>query len=62
MGSWYQLLDIYREVAALKLDSDTRIPVACPLCGTLLDSGMNGILHCPFDGWQPGDTPAEYVN
>ena len=23
---------------------------ACPLCGTPLDI-LNGVLHCPFDGW-----------
>jgi len=31
--------------------------VACPLCGTPLDI-KDGVLHCPFDGWEgkEGDT------
>lgn len=62
MGSWYQLLDIYREAEQLKLDSITRMPVACPNDGTLLVAAPNGQLHCPWDGFEPGDVPAEWVN
>lgn len=62
MGSWYSLLDITYEARALKLDSMMRTPVACPNDGTLLISGVNGQLHCPWDGWEPGMTPAEDVN
>ena len=27
-------------------------PVACPNDGTVLQSGPNGELFCPFDGWR----------
>lgn len=30
------------------LDED---PTACPNDGTPLQTGPNGELHCPFDGW-----------
>lgn len=62
-GSWWGLLNIYREAEQLKLDSDTRRPVACPRDGTALDAGVNGILHCALCGWlDDGSTPAEWIN
>ncbi len=49
-GSWYSLLDITREAAAIAQAERSRAPVACPNDGEPLQS-HRGILHCPFDGF-----------
>jgi hypothetical protein len=51
-GSWYGLLDIYREAAAWYAEDMSAQPVACPNDGEPLLQGPRGELYCPFDGWQ----------
>jgi hypothetical protein len=50
--AWEQLLSIRDEAMAYKRDELTNPPVACPNDGEPLDAGRNGVLHCPFDGWE----------
>lgn len=49
--SWDQYRDIrdnaIQEAQALAAQE----PTNCPNDGTQLDSGPDGELHCPFDGW-----------
>lgn len=52
-GSWYQLLDIYRDAAEEYALEKARAPVACPNDGEPLKTGPQGQLYCPFDGWRP---------
>ena len=50
-GGWYSLLSIREEqLEAARAESDP--PVACPNDGEPLQSGPDGQLYCPFDGWQ----------
>jgi hypothetical protein len=49
--SWDQLLDIFKENAEFRAEEQSTPPVDCPDCGTTLDVGQSGTLHCPFDGW-----------
>lgn len=49
--SWNQLLDILHEGADAVREEKTRRPTACPNDGEPLESGPDGTLHCPFDGW-----------
>lgn len=62
-GSWYGLLDILREGAALARDELQRDPVACD-CGEPLRTGPNSELFCPFDGsiWETGGRLAGHVS
>lgn len=48
--SWEQLLDITREARRLAEAEQSQPPVACPNDGEPL-ALVNGVLHCPFDGW-----------
>jgi hypothetical protein len=49
--SWQQLVDIAKQNSQ-ELESTVRDrPVACPNDGYPLDTGPEGELHCPFDGW-----------
>jgi len=50
--SWDQLLDIFHEDAEERRLRESALPEACPNDGYPLDSGPEGTLHCPFDGWQ----------
>lgn len=56
-GSWYGLLDIFREGAQLQREELDRVPTACLDCGELLRTGPGGVLYCPFDGsiWAAGN-------
>lgn len=51
--SWEQLLSIYREAQALRVEDKTEPPVACPNDGEPLQAGPDGKLFCKYDGWQP---------
>ncbi|GAB3156236.1 hypothetical protein GCM10027258_62360 [Amycolatopsis stemonae] len=51
-GSWYGLLDIYREAAQLAADERERPRLACPHDGEPLVEGLDGDLFCRFDGWK----------
>lgn len=53
-GSWYGLLDIYREAAQIAREEHARPPVACPLCGEPLTAAPRGGDFCRFDGWGAG--------
>lgn len=48
---WRQLISIYQDAADTRAQEDTDPPTACPNDGEPLESGPNGELHCPFDGW-----------
>lgn len=50
--SWSELLEILARQQEEFRDERSRIPVDCPNDGTTLQDAGNGILHCPFDGWQ----------
>jgi hypothetical protein len=50
--SWEQLQDIQREAAEMQQEDATAPPTACPLDGTPLDLGLNGVLGCPWCGWR----------
>jgi hypothetical protein len=58
--SWEQLRDIIAEGRAEAAAQRAQRPQACPNDGQPLQE-VNGVLHCPFDGWQwprdaePGD-------
>lgn len=49
--SWDQYLSIIKSSAQEQEQLSQQRPEACPNDGTPLQSGPNGILHCPFDGW-----------
>lgn len=51
--SWEQLLSIVREQRAEVAFELQRGPIACPTDGTPLQTGPDGRLYCPFDGWRP---------
>lgn len=48
--SWEQLRSITAEARAYAAE-DRKPPTACPNDGQPLETGPNGELHCPFDGW-----------
>ncbi|MEU0465023.1 hypothetical protein ABZ215_13550 [Amycolatopsis sp. NPDC006131] len=52
-GGWYGLLAIAQEAAAERAAEKAQPPVACPNDGEPLQTGPDGRLHCPFDGWRP---------
>lgn len=54
--SWGQLLAIVREAAQVAAEEAGRPPVRCPNDGTPLED-VNGVLHCPFDGWTDRPLP-----
>lgn len=45
------LLQILREQREEVEQERSQRPSACPNDGTPLETGPNGELHCPFDGW-----------
>lgn len=47
--SWAELQAVLKD-AENEAERDDP-PVACPNDGTPLESGPDGVLHCPFDGW-----------
>lgn len=49
--AWASLLAILRENAELIRQERDAPPVACPNDGEPLESGPDGTLHCPFDGF-----------
>lgn len=49
--SWDTLLSILKSNAQDVQQQLLDPPIACPNDGTPLESGPNGTLHCPFDGW-----------
>lgn len=49
--AWQQLIDTIDEAKAELVAEQTEPPVACPNDGELLQS-RDGILHCPFDGYE----------
>lgn len=51
-GSWYQLLNTYREQAEIVREERMEPPVACPNDGEPLLTGPRGELYCPYDGWR----------
>ena len=50
--AWEQLLAIYASAAQSYTDERDNPPVACPQDATPLRKGPEGILYCPFDGYQ----------
>lgn len=52
-GSWYGLMGVL-DVARQEYQEDLeRPPVACPNDGEPLRTSIDGVIFCPFDGWQP---------
>lgn len=50
--SWEQLVQIYHENDEVARANFSQPPVDCPNDGTVLQAGPDGVLFCPFDGWQ----------
>lgn len=50
-GGWEGLLAILTDARQTAAAEAAAPPVACPRDGTPLETGPNGELHCPFDGW-----------
>jgi len=58
-GSWYQLLEVYANVALQREYERQRVPSACPNDGEPLIPGPEpDTLFCKYDGWQ---YPRDYV-
>ena len=53
MSGWEKLLSIIEEGRAEFEAEHNSPPVACPNDGELLQTGPDGELYCPFDGWRP---------
>lgn len=51
--SWEQLTDIIREAAIEEREESLLPPEACPNDGEPLQTGPDGRLFCPYDGWRP---------
>lgn len=49
--SWDQLVSLYRAAADELAQEQADPPAACPNDGQPLETGPNGELWCPFDGW-----------
>lgn len=50
--SYEQLLSIIAEARDIDAQERAKAPVECPNDHTTLIDAGNGILHCPWDGWQ----------
>ena len=50
--AWETLLDIIAEGRDLERQEATKTPVECPNDYTTLKEGPDGVLFCPWDGWQ----------
>jgi len=50
--SWYQLLDILAENRQNYEDWRNTPPVACPIDGAILETGVNGDLNCPAGNYR----------
>ena len=48
-NGWWTYLNIIKEV---RTGANRKPLVACPNDGEPLREGPNGVLFCPFDGWQ----------
>lgn len=51
--SWNQLHSILAEQRAQAAYELQRGPIDCPNDGEPLQTGPDGHLFCPFDGWRP---------
>lgn len=49
---YYSLLAVIDEAQTLKEEYDSQPPLCCPNDATPLSDGPDGIVFCPFDGWQ----------
>lgn len=49
---WWTLIGIIEEGAKLDQEAATKVPVECPNDFTALQDAGDGILFCPWDGWQ----------
>lgn len=50
--SWDQLIAIAKEARDLAEKERNTPPAACPNDGEPLQTGPDGVLYCPFDGWR----------
>lgn len=50
--SWEQMLNIVQEARDIDAAELAKVPAECPNDYTALVDAGNGILHCPWDGWQ----------
>jgi hypothetical protein len=50
--AWEQLTGVYELAAQFARDERDVPPEACPEDGTPLEQASEGVLVCPFDGWQ----------
>lgn len=54
--AWETLVNILAEAREIDALEATRMPLECPNDYTALREGPDGVLYCPWDGWQyPGD-------
>lgn len=51
-GGWYSLISVLSEAQSIAEQEASRTPSACPNDGEPLHQGPNGVLYCPWDGWQ----------
>lgn len=52
-GSWFGLMAVLDAARTDALDLARRPPVACPNDGEPLRTNVDGVIYCPYDGWQP---------
>jgi len=50
--AWRQLLGIMQDARELDEQELNKVPVECPNDFTALQDAGDGILFCPWDGWQ----------
>lgn len=50
--AWQQLIAMIEEGRQLDVAAATKIPVECPNDYTTLETGPDGMLFCPWDGWK----------
>lgn len=55
--SWEQLQAITQEARDEARAERAQRPTACPNDGEPLLTGPNGLLYCPFDGWNEAAEP-----
>lgn len=51
-GSWWGLAGMLQEARERRREDADAIPVACPNDGEPLQTSVDGVLYCPYDGWQ----------